>query len=91
MEITVNIPDEIAYRARANGENLSQKMLESFAIEGYREGRLTEFEVGDMLGFESPMEIDEFLKQHGAYIEYSEDEIQAQRESLCAVLPPVCK
>src|SRR5437667_384459 len=39
-----------------------------------------------MLGFETMLEVDTFLKAHGAHIEYSDEEIAAQRKALQGAL-----
>jgi hypothetical protein len=91
MEIIVNIPDELAASALAGRQDMSRKLLEAYAVEGYKSGELTPHQVGRLLGLETPMEIDDFLKRRGAYIEYSEAEVTAQRQALQSVLPPTQK
>lgn len=82
VEVTVHIPDEVAASIQAGNSELSKRLLEAYALDAYRSGELTSHQVGQLLGFESPMETDAFLKQHGAYIEYTEAEIDAQRRAL---------
>jgi len=77
-----NIPDEVAASIQAGNGKLSKRLLEAYALDAYRSGELTSHQVDQLLGFESPMETDAFLKQHGAYIEYTEAEIDAQRRAL---------
>ncbi len=82
MNVVVNLPDSIAQSIGTNERELERKMLESFALEGYRAEKLTAFQVGEILGFETLMQVDEFLKAHGEFIEYTDEEIKRQREIL---------
>lgn len=59
MQITVELPDNLAQRPDA-----AREALEAFAIEGYRSGALTYFQIRQILGFETRYELDGFLKDH---------------------------
>ncbi len=63
MEITLHIPDEVAKRLSAAGEDLSRRAIEAIALEGYREQTLTLYQVSEMLGF-SRIETEDFLGRH---------------------------
>jgi len=70
MQITVNLPDEIARQLASSDKNPERVALEALALEGYRSRSLSESAVRRMLGFESRMDVHEFLKQHGVYVQY---------------------
>ncbi|HTW81510.1 MAG TPA: UPF0175 family protein [Terracidiphilus sp.] len=59
MQITVELPDNLAQRPDA-----AREALEAFAIEGYRSGALSAYQVRVLLGFETRYELDGFLKKH---------------------------
>ena len=59
MQITVQLPDDLATRP-----NPAREALEAFAIEGYRSGALSAFQIRLLLGFETRYELDGFLKDH---------------------------
>jgi hypothetical protein len=59
MQITVQIPDDLA-----NQPNPARAALEAFAIEGYRSGALSAYQIRLLLGFETREELDGFLKDH---------------------------
>jgi predicted HTH domain antitoxin len=61
MQITVELPDDIAGRPDPGRE-----ALERLAIEGYRSGTLTHFQAGQLLGL-SRFEFDDFLIERGIY------------------------
>ena len=79
MQITFNIPDELAEQIVSGGEDLSRAALESLAVEGYRTERLSESEIRHLLGFETRMEVHAFLKEHGAYLHYSVADLERDR------------
>jgi hypothetical protein len=71
MTITVEIPDRLAEALAPQGGDLSRAVLEAMALEGYRADRLSEYEVQQLLGFESRMDVHGFLKEHGVYLNYT--------------------
>jgi predicted HTH domain antitoxin len=65
----------------SDGVDLSRAALEALAVEGYRTERLSESEIRHLLGFETRMEVHAFLKEHGAYLHYSVEDLERDRES----------
>ena len=50
MEVTLRIPDDIAKRLSAAGEDVFRCVLEATALEGYREQVLTLYQVSGNAG-----------------------------------------
>ena len=71
MQITLNLPQDVAEGLAVKWADLPRAALESLALEGYRAGALTHAQVRRLLGFGSLAEVDGFLKQHGVYLEYT--------------------
>lgn len=69
MELVVCIPDKAAAILSARNGDLAREVLEGYALEGYRSGRLTAWQVQELLGFETGMEVDAFLKLHNVPLE----------------------
>ncbi len=86
MNITISLPDSIAQYIGSDEDELRGRLLESFAIEGYRSERLSSYEVGRLLGLETRTEIDKFLKEHGLFLDYTDEEIEQQRTGLKTLL-----
>ena len=63
MQITLELPDDVAEWLEAQIQNLPRFMLECFALEGYRSDRLTEEQVRIVLGYETRMQVHGFLKE----------------------------
>ncbi len=64
MDLTFQIPDEVASELAASGGDLSRRALEGFALEEYRSGRLAKAALRRLLGFSTRAELDGFLKAH---------------------------
>jgi hypothetical protein len=61
MELTVRIPDHLASRLGAGGDNLSQRMLEAFVREEYNRARITRSEACRLLDI-ADAELDQALE-----------------------------
>lgn len=82
MEVTINLPEDVAGVFIANGENIEHKILEATALEGYRSGRFSQAQVRRMLNLTTDMQVDAFLKEHEVYLEYDLDDIRRETEFL---------
>ncbi|GAC1414662.1 MAG: hypothetical protein NVSMB62_00900 [Acidobacteriaceae bacterium] len=59
MQITVQLPDDLATHP-----NAAREALEAFAIEGYRSGAFSAYQTRLLLHIETRHELDDFLKKH---------------------------
>ena len=82
MTVTIHIPDDLADRLRAQGGDLSRRILEMLALEEYKNGRITKPELRQMLGFETSFQLDGFLKAHDVWIDYTTEDLERERASL---------
>ncbi len=64
MNLTVPIPDDLARRLTAAGEDLPRGALEGLGLEEYKAGRISKADLRRLLGFETRYELDGFLKAH---------------------------
>ena len=76
MQITIEIPDAIAGALAGAGRDPARAVLEAIALEGYRRQALGESAVRRLLGFETRMEVHAFLKEHGVYLQYSQEDLE---------------
>jgi hypothetical protein len=76
MNVTVQIPDDLAKRLGASGDDLSRRALEGFALEEYKADHITKAELRRMLGLETRYELDGFLKVHGVTADVSIDDLR---------------
>ena len=82
MNVTVEIPDDLALRLAAGGRDLSREALEMIAAEAYRQDRITKPELQRLLGIETSYDLDGFLKAHGIWIEYTMEDAAREQRSL---------
>jgi predicted HTH domain antitoxin len=85
--ITIELPQEIEQQleeAWGNGA-LARHILEAVAVEGYRTEALSAGQVAELLGL-SGWETDTFLKEHGAYLHYTEEDLERDRQTLAELL-----
>jgi predicted HTH domain antitoxin len=83
MQVTVEIPDDMATRLAVSGQEPSRTTLEAVAIEGYRSGALTASQTRRLLGFETRYELDGFLKAHNVWEHsYSIEDLEQDRRTL---------
>jgi len=81
MEVTINLPEDVANVFLANGENIEREILEATALEGYRAGKLSHAQVGRMLNL-SRFEVDEFFKNHDVALNYTIEDLETDRRTL---------
>lgn len=83
MQVTVEIPDDMAQKLTPQGQDPARTTLEAVAIEGYRSGVLTAYQTRRLLGFETRYELDGFLKAHNVWEHaYSLDDLEQDRETM---------
>ncbi len=75
MHIDIEIPESLA-DVIAPGQDPARAALEAIALEGYRSDRLSEYDVQELLRFETRMEVHAFLKEHGVYLHYGPEELE---------------
>jgi predicted HTH domain antitoxin len=77
MQITVQLPDDLAQHPDPGRE-----ALESLAIEGYRTGALSHHQASQILGL-SRIEFDRFLKERKIYDQaYGVEDFNEDRQTL---------
>ncbi len=86
MQVTLDIPDDIADRLKLQPSNISRRFLELIAADHYRQGRIGAAEVHRMLNFSSRWETYQFLKDEQAYLPYSETDLEADLQAISNLL-----
>ena len=82
MNLTVEIPDDLAGRLSAAGVDLSRRALEAFALEEFRSERISKQELRDLLGIRGRDELDGFLKAHNVWNEYTLADFRREQQTL---------
>jgi uncharacterized protein UPF0175 len=81
MQLTVELPDDVAQGLEAQVKDLPRELLESFALEGYRSGKLTEEQVRKILRYGTRTQVDGFLKEHAVYLDYTLEDLDRDTET----------
>ena len=76
MKITLDLPDDVARELGTDAQGLSSAALEGMALEGYRSGRFSEEQVRRLLRLESRLDVHAFLKAHGVYLNYAQEDLE---------------
>ena len=85
MSVTISLPDEIL---SGDTRNLPTKILEHVALDGFKSGQLTTSQVRRILGFETRMQVHEFLAAHGVrWVDYDAEEVERERNALKELFP----
>ncbi len=80
--ITIGLPEELTEALASSGGDLSRAALEALATEAYRERKISRAQLRQLLGFDTRMEVDSFLKNRGVELEYSYEDLQRDLETL---------
>ncbi len=81
MQITLEVPEDIAQGLESRWKDLPRVALESLALEAYRSRALTAAQLRRLLGFETQIQVDAFLKQHEVY-DITAADFEQDRETL---------
>jgi len=81
MQVTIDLPEDIATALAEQWPDLSRQALEAIAVEGYRTGALTESQVRRLIGFESRFHVHAFLKEHRVRLRYTADDAEDDKKA----------
>jgi len=87
MQVTVELPDQVARQWGKTPDAVGRHVMEDAAIEGYRAGRLSHRQVGEMLGMDY-WQVEAFLKDRGVPLNYSAADLEADIATLAKI--PAC-
>jgi hypothetical protein len=64
VQITLEVPDELAPALAPSGQDPSRAALEAWGLEAYRQRRLSAYQLRTLLDISSRWDLDAFLKEH---------------------------
>ena len=79
--VTIALPDELSAALAAHGQDLSRAAFEAPALAANRERKISSVQLRQLLGYETRMEVDAFLKSHDVELEYTLEDIERDRET----------
>jgi predicted HTH domain antitoxin len=85
MPLTVSLSDELLSSDR---EDIARKILEQVALDGFQSGHLTAAQIRRILGYDSRLQVYEFLAAHGVpWVDYDVEELQREVATLRKLVP----
>jgi hypothetical protein len=87
MYLAIELPEEIAQQLTQKWDNLPCRILEAIALEAYRSNTLTTAQIQTLLQLPSRWAVEHFLQQHHALLDYTTADLNADVETLEALLP----
>src|ERR1700684_870541 len=81
MQITLELPEDIGQGLESRWRDLPRAALESLALEAYRSRALTAAQLRRLLGFQTRMQVDAFLKEH-EICDYTAADFEQDRKTL---------
>ena len=85
MQVIVELPDQVARQWGETPDAVGRHVLEDAAIEGYRAGRLSQRQMGTMLGLDY-WQTEAFLQERGVPLNYSTADLEADNATLDKIL-----
>lgn len=84
MNISVEIPEQVF---RSGGQDAARQILETVALEGFKSGKLTVYQVRRILGYDTRFEVHTFLASHNVpWVDYPVEDLERERETLKELL-----
>jgi len=80
MQVTVELPDEVARRLAEKQPDLTRAVLEAIAIEAVRDRVISTGKAAEMLGV-SRNTMDGILKRAQVFLDYSPEDLERDRET----------
>jgi hypothetical protein len=89
LTVTLQLPPDLEEKLRAQTPNLDAEVTEAYALELFRRGKLTHYELSQALGLDR-FETDAYLKQHNVFDgSLTMEDLEEQRKTLERVLGPI--
>ena len=81
MQVTLEVPEDLAPLLGGSSSDLTKAALEALALEGLRSGRISVAQARRLLGIGSRYEMDGFLKAHQIFLPLSLEEIERDAQT----------
>ncbi|MSO23636.1 MAG: UPF0175 family protein [Acidobacteria bacterium] len=82
MNVAIELPDDVARGVEEKWGSFSRLAWETIAIEGYRAGALSRAQIKHMLGFQTRLDVDAFLKQAAVFLDDTKEDFAHDLETL---------
>jgi hypothetical protein len=76
MQVTLEVPEDLAPLLGENPAGLSRAALEALALEGLRSGTISVAQARRLLGIQARYEMDGFLKAHEVFLPLTVEDVE---------------
>ena len=87
LEVTFKLPDSLANAFGETPEKRGRRLMEDAAVEEYRNGQISQRQVGEMLGLDY-WQTEQFLRNRNVSLSYSLGDLDADISTLEEILGP---
>jgi hypothetical protein len=84
MQVTFNLPEEIALYLGQDAAELSRAALEALVLEGIRSNKVSVSQARQVLGFRSRHQMEAFLKAHSVDLPLTIEQVRQDSETALA-------
>ena len=82
MIVTLNIPADLEKRLRIHDpDGMSHAALEALTLQALRQKKITEAELGEILGLTDRYARDGFLMERGVELDYTWEDVERERKA----------
>jgi hypothetical protein len=85
MQVTLELPEDLARCLGKDGRALSRAAIEALALEGVRSGKLSTAQARRLLGFRTRTQLDAFLKAHGVDLPLTFEQVRRDSETVLSL------
>jgi predicted HTH domain antitoxin len=86
MDVVVSMPDPVARQWGDTPQAIGRHVVEDAAVGRYRAGRLSQRQVGEVLGLDY-WQTEAFLNERGVPLNYSVNDLEADAATLEKIVP----
>ena len=87
MVLKIELSEDVTKSLEKRWGDLPRHVVETLAVEGYRDGTLSRYQVQCMLEFDSRFEVDAFMKDHEVPMPYDVEDLEHDAETLRGLHP----
>lgn len=88
IEVKLLLPRSVLLAAGVREHELPRVIRETLAVELYRQGRISLGKAAELAGVDTKHQMQALLAQHGAHLDYTSDDAEADMKTLERLLMP---
>lgn len=82
MQVTLDIPDDLAAQITAAGKDPARAALEAFLVDAYHNRQIFEGQIKSILGYGTRMQVHALLAEHNVPLNYDIEQFEEDMKTL---------